>query len=260
MANENNIKHPVKLSNDYILARHDLSAAAQQMLIEVAAKIQKDEYSENLVNDAVVRLYTKDLQKSFETDHRNLKRLFKKLREASVDIPIAWNEKGDPIQFRNTGLILRTDYKIDDGWFEIHVDEKIKPHFVEFTNFLYTIGNKEEFNKLSKKHSKRLYFILRKIQFQRVWRVIYTLEELNILFKTNYPRYGELDRSILKLSINEINENTNLNVHYEGRKSKGSRSIDEIVFDVDFQDVSKNLTKPLSKEDYIKKQEDKDSK
>lgn len=255
--NKNSIKYPVKLSNDYILSKHDLSAASQQMVIEVASKIQKDEYTENLVNDAVIKLYTKDLQEGFGTDHRNLKRIFKRLREESVDVPTSWNEKGEPLTFRNTGLILRTDYKIDDGWFEIHVDEKIKPHFIEFSNYLYTIGNKKEFTNLSKKHSKRLYFILRKIQFQKIWRVVYELPELNKIFKTNYSRFGELDRSVLKISINEINEETSLKVHYEGRKSKGSRAIDQVVFDVEFTDVPKNLEKKLSKEDYIKKQVEK---
>lgn len=228
------------------------------MIIEVAAKIQKDEYTENLVNDAVVKLYTKDLQDSFCTDHRNLKRILKRLREESVSVPTDWNEHGEVIKYRNTGLILRFDYKIDDGWFEIHVDEKIRPHFVEFSKFLFTIGNKKEYTSLNRKHSKRLYLMLRKIQFQIVWRVIYKLEELNKLFDTNYKRFGEINRAILTPCIEEINEETGLKVFCEGRKSKGSKAIDEIVFDVEFSDVHKNLEKPLSKEDYIKKQIEKD--
>ena len=252
---KNSIKYQVKVSNDYILAKHDLPASSQDMVLCIADKIQDNEYKENLLHDAIITVDSKNIQEILEIDHRNIRKVLKRLESERIDIPIAWDKDNVPMKYRSTGLVLRHDYDVEKAEYIIHIDEKIRPHFSELAKFSqeikYTITNKKEHLRLTFKHSKRLYMMFRKIQFQDIWRIVYTIDELNELFKTNYTRYADINRRIIIYAIDEINEKTNINVSYSPNK-KG-RAIKSITFDIHFQDVDKNLTEKLTLEEYKKK-------
>lgn len=236
------IQYPFRVSNDLILSKHDLSAASQDALILIGLKINQQDFEENLLNDAIIRLSNKETQDLLKTDHRNIKTIFKRLREETIEIPIEY-KNNIPTKFRTTGLVLRFDYDITNGEYVIHIDEKIRPHFAHLGKYIeelkYTIGNSNEHFSLTFKHSKRLYLYFRKIQFQDVWRKRVTIEELNTMFKTNYKRYVDFNRRVLELAVDEINEKTNIKIHYQPQKSQGSRAYDQIVFDLEFNDVLK---------------------
>jgi plasmid replication initiation protein len=236
------IQYPFRVSNDLILSKHDLSAASQDALILIGLKINQQDFEENLVNDAIIKLSNKETQELLKTDHRNIKTIFKRLREETIEIPTEY-KKNIPTKFRTTGLVLRFDYDTTKGEYVIHIDEKIRPHFAHLGKYIeelkYTIGNSNEHFSLTFKHSKRLYLYFRKIQFQDVWRKRVTLQELNTMFKTNYKRYVDFNRRVLELAVDEINEKTNIKVHYQPQKSQGSRAYDQIVFDLEFTDVLK---------------------
>lgn len=247
------IQYQFRVSNDLILSKHDLSAASQDALILIGLKINQQDFEENLVNDAIIRLSNKETQVLLKTDHRNIKTIFKRLREESILVPYEYKDN-NPIKYRTTGLVLRFDYDVIKGEYVIHIDEKIRPHFALLGQAVleqstkenpekkikpFTIGNSIEHFSLTFKHSKRLYLYFRKIQFQDVWRKRATLEELNTMFKTNYKRYVDFNRRVLELAVDEINEKTNIKVHYQPQKSQGSRAYDQIVFDLEFTDVLK---------------------
>lgn len=236
------IKYPVKVSNDYILAKHDLSAASQDTVFLIAKKINDFDFQENLVLDAILTLDAKTVQDALDTDHKNIKKILTRLRKESIDVPISYKDN-KVMSYRNTGLVLRWEYDQEKSQYIIHIDEAIKPHFAQLGQYVeeinYTISNSKEHFSLRFKHSKRLYLLFRKIQFQSVWRKIYTLEELNEKFKTNYKRYADLKRRCLDEAVEEINNKTNVKILFEARKSAGSRALNEIVFDLDFKDVKK---------------------
>lgn len=250
---KNSIAYPVMVSNDYILAKHDLSSTSQDVVILIASKIQQNEFTKNLTNDGIIKLDAEKTRKALNTEHRNIKRILTRLREETVNIPIEFNSNGMPIRFRSTGLVLRFDFDPKgEKSYDIEIDEKMLPHFQALGKYAqeikYTIANEQEHYNLTFKHSKRLYMIFRKIQFQNVWRVIYKVEELNKIFDTNYKRYADLKRKVLDDCVAEINEKTKIKALFEPRKSKESRAYDEVVFDLEFADVDKNLPK-YSKED-----------
>ena len=72
-----------------------------------------------------------------------------------------------------------------------------------------------------------------------MWRTKVTIEELNSMLNPNYNRYVDFNRRVLELAVDEINEKTNIKVHYQPQKSQGSRAYDQIVFDLEFTDVLK---------------------
>ena len=59
-----------------ILSKHDLSAASQDALILIGLKINQQDFEENLVKDAIIRLSNKETQDLLKTDHRNIKTIF----------------------------------------------------------------------------------------------------------------------------------------------------------------------------------------
>lgn len=241
----NNIKYQVLVSNDYILSKHDLGTQAQHLIINIAKNIQTNSYEVDLVDDININIKSTEVQKLLDISHRNLYRILKRLRDEGIEIPTTFDKNGNATRYRYTGLIMWVDYDTDTGNFLIKIDSTLKHHFIKLADYAnkinYTIANEKEFYILKLKHSLRLYLMFRKIQFQSIWRVIYTVDELNTFFKSKYRNYNALNNFVLKNCIREINENTEITITYHGRKE--GRAIKKIVFDVDFKDVTKTTNK-----------------
>lgn len=82
--------------------------------------------------------------------------------------------------------------------------------------------------KLKNKHSIRLIAILEKIsQYDKHVgkRVTYSLEELNGIFGTNYPRISEIDRKILKPVQKELNTLSKKSFIFQVNYEKKPKSI-----------------------------------
>jgi hypothetical protein len=244
---KNNIRYQVMVSNDYILSKHDLGTQAQQVIINLAKNIQRGEYETDLVEDLNVYVSSGTIQELLDIEHKNLYRIYKRLRDEGIELPTGWDKNGNPTKWRYTGLLLTVDYDTKSGNFILRVDKNLKPHFTQLAkyanNIEYTIANEKEFYILKRKHSLRLYLMFRKIQYQQIWRVIYTVEELNLYFKSKYKNYNALNNNVLKNCVEEINEHTEITVVYHPRKANNSRSYNEIVFDLTFNDVPKNSGK-----------------
>ena len=95
----------------------------------------------------------------------------------------------------------------------------------------YTILQEKETYKLNFKHSLKLYLHFKKIENQKYKRIIFTLTEINEMFNTNYVKYNHINNNILKSSISEINEKTDLNILYLPKKDEFNK-IYAVVFDI----------------------------
>jgi len=120
----------------------------------------------------------------------------------------------------------------------LEVSSKAKSIFTELGKgkYAFSKANANNLMSLKHKHSLRMQMLLELISnFDTVKRKHFTLEELNGYFDTNYKRYIDLDRKILKPVKEEIDSNSSLTFTYRFNDEvagTGRPKIKDVVIDI----------------------------
>ena len=152
---------------------------------------------------------------------RTLQRNIKKMTETSITII---DEQNRSIEY--VSIIPRAKFIDGTNTIELGMFEDIYAMCKQAVN-QYTNINLTSLMKLNNKHSIRLIAILEKIsQYDKyiAKRVTYSLEELNGIFGTNYPRLSEIERKILKPVKNELDTLSKKSFIYQINYEKKSKS------------------------------------
>lgn len=160
------------------------------------------------------KLDTKQICDSCNMDIKTLKRNVKQMSETSISII---DEKSEA--YINVLPYAKFDY---DGKLEIEMRKDILK-LIKATKNQFTTINSSHVMKLASKHSVRMLMLIEYISgFDEhvAKRKHYELEELNLMFGTNYKRVVDFERKILIPVKEELDNSSKLSFIYEVKKDK----------------------------------------
>lgn len=213
----------IKLNNKVIVSKNDFNTLEIKVFLYLCKIYQINEKTlqRDLFNNLL--LNTKDIYNILDLDYHNLKRTLTKLKTQTIII-------NDEIKKTFTSLILKFSF-FKNGNLEIVIDRELEELFKTLQNN-YTILQEKQTYKLNFKHSLKLYLLFKKIENQTYKRIVLNLQEINDMFNTNYLKYNHINNNILKSSIKEINEKTDIKIIYTTKKDRIKNQINEVIFDI----------------------------
>lgn len=205
-------------SNSLVQAKYELSLNEQKIILYAVSKLdtRKDNFN-------VIPIYVKEFFNLLGTTterYTELRDMINELRRKTLIIDTG---NGEIV----TGWLSSLEYKKDTGIIEIEFSNKLVPYLLQL---------KEQFTRyqiknilyLSNKHSIRIYELLK--QYETIGKRTFKVEDIKklLLLENQYNRFHDFERFILKTSMEEINDYTDINISYE--KIKKGRSIDSIRY------------------------------
>ncbi|MGL4606192.1 MAG: replication initiation protein [Eubacteriaceae bacterium] len=196
-------------------AKYHLSLQEQKILLFLISKIKP--------NDEELKVYKFKItefckvcginSRSGKT-YANIKDNIKKLYDKSVWVKLE-NEKETPLRWLENVVLDK-----NSGTIEMLLSKDMKPYLLNQKNkftqygYIYTINFKSQY-------SVRLYELFKSKEFMTSFEI--TIEKLkDLLTAQNYKAFNNLKRKILDVVMEDINDNTDIEVSYvikkEGRK------------------------------------------
>ncbi|MBY6850510.1 replication initiation protein, partial [Clostridium botulinum] len=117
--------------------------------------------------------------------------------------------------------------KYKKGVLMLKINKDLKPFYLSLD--WYTKYQFKNIMQFKSTYSFRMYELLK--QYEKIGYRIITINEIRSMLdikKNKYPKYANLKQKVIKVSINEINTNTDLFIDYE--EVKESRKITSIKF------------------------------
>lgn len=179
---------------------------------------------------ATIDIDTDSLCNYCHIDLKALKRNIKQMTETSISIV---DEKSESY----ITVIPKAKFITGTNKLEIKIFKEIL-ELVWQVEKRFTVIDVKSLMNLNSKHSVRMIQLLEMIQgFSGAKRKHYTLEELNLMFGTNYSKFAEFERKILILVKAELDSNSKLSFLYqtvfkENPKGKGRPIADSVTIDV----------------------------
>lgn len=179
-----------------------------------------------------IPIRTNELIEYCNIDRQTLQRYVKRMVETSISIK-------DDKKTSYMSVIPKASFVAGTDLLEVQVFQDVLKLIWEVKN-RFTIIDTKQLMKFKSKHSVRMIQILEMIAgFSPgvAKRKTYTLEELNLTFGTNYSRFAEIERKILKEVKEELDENSKLSFVYQIRYEKnpsgrGRPVADSVVIDL----------------------------
>jgi len=196
-----------KIANTFIEnVLHEKTLSAIKITYYLASILKDFDFSKEL---NTVFIDTKKMLEYTELTMTDIKNNLKKMQKTSI----SYMEE-DKFE-EHISLLPR--FKIHLGrkrQIEIDIYSKIAKQLIEVTD-RYTFINTKELMKLKSIHSIRLLPILHMINGYNNKQKTYTLEDLNSVFETEYKRFTDLERKILKKAKTELDNNSTLTFNYD---------------------------------------------
>ena len=214
----------VTQSNKLIDARQvqPLTPREQKLVLAFVSMIQPED-KDFKVYSLEIKTFHKLLNIKGRENYTQIRNILKKLMTKTIEIP---TENGYLI----THWASHIEYITGEGRVEFSFEPKLKPYLLQlkrdFTS--YRLINALLLNS---SYSIRLYELLKKWQKIGKWRV--NVDELRKMLGANqksYNVYGNFKNRVLKPSIEEVNNETDINVSY--KEIKEVRKVVAIEFKV----------------------------
>lgn len=232
----------ISKGNNLITARYTLTGLEQKLLYKIFEEVQQYEYTDSIITFNVANLYTdyKDVIQSNIT-----KKEFQKLLHSI--------QKKDVYIISNNGYVKTQWFAIiatnDLMHYQIDIDKYVFPYINSLKTCFTTLKSSTIYS-FSRFYSMRFYELLKK-WFPQKKEITYTLDELKTMLELNvrmetvngvekkinaaYENNSHFERRIIKKSIEEINEKSELYVTYKMIKKK--RKYHSVVFYVKEKEV-----------------------
>ena len=223
----------VRKSNNLIFNTHfNLTLRQQKIMFFITSQIDYNdtefqEYTFKIVDFCRIC----DIDTVGGTSYKALKEAVKTLADKSI-----WITRDDGIE---TLLRFIEKPEIDKkrGEITVRLDKDMKPYLLQlkknYTTFelLYTLRFKH-------KASPRLYELLKAHHFDNMKPYVYVvpIDDLRVLLNTDtesYKQYKQFYAKILKPSLQEINEQTDINIAYKPRRT--GRAITHAEFTIEMK-------------------------
>jgi len=166
-----------------------------------------------------IRINTKELCNYCNINVDTLKKNIRKMTETSI----SWkDEKAEHF----VSIIPRAKFDYG-GYIEIEMYQDVL-NMIRNVKNKYTVINAEQLMKMKSKHSARMLLLLEMINsfdkdIPKLKR--YELDELNLLFGTNYKRLGEFEREVLKKAKEDLDKNSKLSFVYDINYDKEAHTV-----------------------------------
>lgn len=216
------IKH-----NKLVEACYDLNINEQKLLIYAISKINTDNDKFNIINIVV-----KDFVGLFDTvdeRHTEIRNLAKSLKRRELLIQ---TERGELL----TNWFSSIEYIRNEAIVEVEFSSKLIPYLLHIRD-MYTQYNIKNIIHMKCKYSIRMYELLK--QYEKIGKRTFTIPVLKRILgcSDKFNRFSDFDRRVLKPSIEEINNFTDIRVATP-KKIKNGREIVQIGFVVAKKKVS----------------------
>lgn len=215
----------VKKSNELIRSKYNLSLLEQRIIL-IGISYIKDKSNRN------VYIPVSEYRNLLNVEHFNYQHLvdvLQKLRERSIVTAKVNSATGELEEGFITGWVDSVHYK--DGVIQLRFNEDIWSHIIELKE-KYAEFQLSSILTLKSKYSIRFYEILKSYAF--IGHYTATVDEIRdiLMLESKYSRFNDLDRTILSPSINEINENDNLDIKVTYTPEKKGRRYSSIKFHI----------------------------
>lgn len=119
------------------------------------------------------------------------------------------------------------DFNIKEKKVKVKINEDILPLLNDLKK-QFTLYSIDEFVALESKYSKRMFQMLK--QYEAIGKRTFTIEFLKTVLNTDYKRFYDLEKNVLKKVKDDINKRTSLKVDYI--KNKEGRKIKSVEFSI----------------------------
>jgi plasmid replication initiation protein len=216
--------------NHLVEASYRLSLVGQRVFLLALAKINP--HAKLLKQyEITAEEYAREYKISSKIAYRDLKEGLDELYNADIRL----NDMELKILTRRR-IIDEAKYHYGEGKISISFPEKLEPFLCELHG-QYTQYRIGQVSSLRSAHSIRLYELL--IQFRKTSERLITIKNLRNWFRLEkkYKQYGDLNKWVIKPSVDELNAKTNLLINYKCIK-KGRRA-DLLSFSFNETELSK---------------------
>jgi len=218
-----NLSNDIRISHEINEAVFNLSAMSLDLLCMILAQIKKED-NEFKFYKLGVSTIEKRINRKLNRD--SFKKSVKELESATLDIlgeSIKWFE------------IFNLESSL--GILEIKLNEQLKPYLLNLEN-KFVLAQLDSILNLNGYYSKRFYLLL--AQYKKMQKCKYDLIKLHKILSTPnslQKLYSNFKSRVLDFSMNEINQNTELNVEY--KENKIGKSVNSLDFRIPKVDKSK---------------------
>lgn len=199
-------------SNKLIEARYKLSLNEQKIILYAVSKLDdtKDKFN-------ILELETREFMQLLNTSqfrYTEIRELVSNLMSKQVRIK---TDKRDLV----ANWVSSIDYIKDAGLIELEFSEKLIPYLLQLKE-RFTRYQLNNILYLKNKHSIRIYELLK--QYETIGKREFTIDELKkiLMLEGKYEQFRDFNKSVLKQTMEEINEFTDLDIDIEyikqGRK------------------------------------------
>lgn len=218
-------------ANDLIRARYNLTLNEQRIILYSVSLLDRD------VEDFdVVRFQVSDLTKLLDTTKKRYTEFREIIRDLRRKEVIINTEESELV----TSWLSSMEYIKDEGIVELEFSKKLIPYLLQLKEKFTRYELKNILN-LQNKHSIRVYELLKSWEYRKEPREI-PLEDLRNYLgigEDEYLRFSNFESRVLKITKDEINQYTDLNINYE--KIKTGRRITSIKYFIEPKDVEKEV-------------------
>ena len=166
-----------------------------------------------------IKMNTKDICEYCKVDIKTITRNLEQMQKTSI----SWTDE----KSKSFVSVLPKCHIEFGGNIEITMFKEVIQMIVDVKS-KYTSINAEQLMRLKSKHSARMILLLEMMNgfdehIPKLKR--YELDELNLLFGTNYKRLGEFEREVLKKAKRDLDENSKLSFVYDVNYDKEAHTV-----------------------------------
>ena len=205
--NKKKLKINKKISNNFIESTISKSnATALKIIYYLASKITEIDLETNY---NTIQLDLKRMLEYTNLTRQNIRDNIKRMQQTSI----TFIDEENNIE---SGISLLPEYHFywNKNRVDIVLNRKIAKLIVDVSK-RYTLINTKELVRLKNKNSIRLLPILHMINGYNVKQKTLSISELNALFGTNYKKFVEMERGVLKKVKTELDDNSSLSFDYD---------------------------------------------
>lgn len=189
-------------SNKLIEARYELTLNEQKLILYAVSKLDTKKKRFN-----ILELETREFIELLGTSqfrYTEVRELITNLMSKQVRIE---NDKRDLV----ANWVSSLEYIKDEGMIELEFSEKLIPYLLQLKE-RFTRYQLKNILYLKNKHSIRIYELLK--QYQKIGKREFTIDELKkiLMLEGKYEQFRDFNKSVLKQTMEEINEFTDLNI------------------------------------------------
>jgi len=197
----------VKIKNDLVEAFvKSNNLTALKILFYLAKEGEKIPRNSDVVK---VTMSIKDIQEYCNVGIKTIERNLEQMQKTSI----SWSDE----KSKSFVSVLPKCHIVYAGHIELTLFREILDMICDVKD-KYTLVNAEQLMLMTSKHSARMLLLLEMINGfdEHIPKLKkYELEELNLLFGTNYKRLGEFEREVLKKAKDDLDNNSKKSFIYE---------------------------------------------